>query len=225
MTGDSSVSIQSIWHPQKKSRRKITLYDSSDVKTLQDFLDSRLQRRKMKTSDSNMSAFISFISVWWDRNMIYLQDKKKSGCGSSAKFFAVFFAACAAALLLWYKVCCKTDKRQICPAVPDPRIHIIVSQRGGWEGHAHSHFSWCVRKISSMTQRTFGLRWRWYRVTSGAYFSTSCSLIAVLEAWQVQPLFQLLVPQPQFPPQRLTRRHRGKKTALVALSSSRRFTE
>ena len=51
-------------------------------------------------------------------------------------------------------------------------LPVWVSQRGGWEGHAHSHFSWCVRKISSMTQRTRGLRWRWYRVTSGAYFST-----------------------------------------------------
>lgn len=46
------------------------------------------------------------------------------------------------------------------------------SQRGGWEEHAHSHFSWCVRKISAMTQRTRDLRWRRFRVVSGAYFST-----------------------------------------------------
>lgn len=87
------------------------------------------------------------------------------------QIFALFFAACVSALLFEYKVCCKIDKRWICPTVPNP-CSIIVSQRGGWEGHAHSHFSWCERKISSMTQRTFGLRWRWYSVASGAYFST-----------------------------------------------------
>lgn len=47
-----------------------------------------------------------------------------------------------------------------------------VSQRGGWEGHTHSHVSWCVRKISSMTQRICDLRWCWRRVASGANFST-----------------------------------------------------
>lgn len=53
---------------------------------------------------------------------------------------------------------------------------------------------------------------------------TSYSLAEVLEGLQLQ-LFQPEVPQAQFPPQRSTSRQRGKKTALVARSSSRRFTE
>lgn len=154
--------------------------------------------------------------------------------GSQVVYLQEQMSLCMIGAAVCQSNCCLLCRMCVCVAVIyymksvqyfQMRVPVWVSQRGGWEGHTHWHFSWCVRKISSMTHCTRGFRKRWCRVTSGAYFSTSCSLSVVLEAWQVQPLFQLLVPQPQLPPQRLTSRHRGKKTALVALSSSRRFTE
>jgi hypothetical protein len=61
------------------------------------------------------------------------------------------------------------------------------------------------------------LAWHYWCCTSWYFFT-------VFPELHVQD-FQLTVPQPQLPPQRCTRRHRGKKTALVSFSSSLRFTE
>lgn len=71
------------------------------------------------------------------------------------------------------KVFCKTEKRKELVQQFQERVAVRgPSQRGGWEEHAHSHFSWCVRKISAMTQRPRDLRWRRFRAVSGVYFST-----------------------------------------------------
>lgn len=61
-------------------------------------------------------------------------------------------------------------------------------------------------------------------VCSRALWDTSWSLLTVLAGLQVQE-FQCSVPQAQFPPQRFTKRHRGKNTTFVVFSSSRRFME
>lgn len=45
------------------------------------------------------------------------------------------------------------------------------TQRGGRE-QAHSHFSWCMSKMSVRTQRSRVRVFRWLRVVSGVYFST-----------------------------------------------------
>lgn len=96
-----------------------------------------------------------------------------------------------------------------------------VSYRGGLELQTQSHRSWWSNWISMRAMfLALLLLLKW----PGSNFNTSWYFFTVFPELQVQD-FQLTVPQPQLPPQRCTRRHLGKKTALVNFSSSLRLTE